>query len=70
MKKALKWVEAWNNHNIHQRGQCERSPHDMFFFSQIQNGYRDMVIYEPSMEDSAAIEDLNGYGVDWEELDD
>ncbi|KAJ8092058.1 hypothetical protein PM082_024298 [Marasmius tenuissimus] len=75
-EEALSWAEAWNNHAVSMRrgGKHERSPHDMFFFGQIQNGFRDMSQFQPGHvdmdTDSLAEEDLESYGVDWGELDD
>jgi len=67
---AMEWAEAWNNHQVRSGG--ERSPRDMFFFGQLEHGYRDMASNTPrdDLEDTVALEDLQSYGVDWEALDD
>ncbi|KAL0567997.1 hypothetical protein V5O48_013999 [Marasmius crinis-equi] len=71
--EALEWAEAWNSHAISTRrgGERERSPHDMFFFGQIQNGWRDMTEWQESDPDLDPLEADNAadYGVDWDELD-
>ncbi|KAJ8083282.1 hypothetical protein PM082_009154 [Marasmius tenuissimus] len=71
-EEALEWSEAWNNHGITTRrgGERERSPHDMFFFGQVQNGWRDMINRTGRDLDPLTAEDLEDYGVDWDELDD
>ncbi|KAJ7874350.1 hypothetical protein B0H14DRAFT_2343737 [Mycena olivaceomarginata] len=43
-----------------------RSPHDMFFFGMIENGFRGF----DEIPDDNDIEDLNAYGVDWDDLHD
>jgi hypothetical protein len=62
---ALEWAEAWNNHKIGIRGERQRSPRDMFFFGMIQNGPRGI---HPADDDE--IEDMQSYGIDWEDFDD
>ncbi|KAK7051514.1 hypothetical protein VNI00_004488 [Paramarasmius palmivorus] len=64
---ALEWAEAWNRHTMRQREQRERSPRDMWFFGQLENGWRDMEQGQATEDPEA--EDPESYGVDWEELD-
>ena len=66
---ALEWAEAWNRHGLRQATERERSPRDMFFFGQLQNGWRDMSdqVQTPPDED---IDNIAHYGIDWEELED
>ncbi|KIY61681.1 hypothetical protein CYLTODRAFT_362538 [Cylindrobasidium torrendii FP15055 ss-10] len=69
-RDAMEWAETWNSHTIRQGPQSverQRSPRDMFFFGQLQNGWRDLSQYLPE-EDPAYNDDPEGYGVDWEDL--
>jgi len=59
---AEEWAVVWNSHRMHIRGERERSPRDMFIFGMIQNG--------PCGLEQDEVEDINGYGVDWADLDD
>lgn len=65
---AKEWAHAWNNHTLQLRGERNRSPKDMYFFSMYQDGPRG-VQYQtvPSEEE---IEDVENYGVDWEDAED
>lgn len=65
---TMEWAESWNSHNI--RSAAERSPRDLFFFGQIQHGYRDMAQPVETPEDEHAVDDIDNYGVDWEDLED
>ncbi|KAJ7096984.1 hypothetical protein C8R43DRAFT_907761 [Mycena crocata] len=66
---AQDWARTWNEHKIRLDNERTRSPRDMFFFGMIQNGLRgfDEV---PGEFDDDDIEDLETYGVDWEDLND
>ncbi|THU89613.1 hypothetical protein K435DRAFT_821338 [Dendrothele bispora CBS 962.96] len=57
---AQEWAETWNNHQITIKGEQERSPHDMFFFSQLQDGVRG-IYRRPEPID---------YGIDWQVIGD
>lgn len=61
---ALLWARSWNHHKIQRRGARERAPLDMFLFGMIENGARGLDI--PQEEN---IENLDEYGIDWENLD-
>ncbi|KAJ7233488.1 hypothetical protein C8J57DRAFT_1090552 [Mycena rebaudengoi] len=64
---AQEWAEAWNSHNIHIRGERERSPRDMFLFSMVQDGPRGVQhLTEPVDEE---VDDPNTYNIDWDEAD-
>lgn len=67
---AAEWAEVWNSHNVRIQGERERSPRDMFFFGQLENGWRDMEGDHITPYEEVAMEDLVGYGVDWNELED
>lgn len=66
---ALEWASAWNRHDLSIRNERRRSPADMFFFGELQNGIRDMSRFLPE-EDPVYQEEREGYGVDLEDLDD
>lgn len=61
---ATEWADAWNSHTLSIRGERQRSPADMYFFGMIQNGPRGLHF---SDED---VEDIQSYGIDWEDYDD
>jgi hypothetical protein len=65
---ALDWAGAWNNHTIgiYFGNQRSRTPRDMFFFGMIEEGPRGLVLADEDIAD----EDIAGYGVDWEALED
>jgi len=65
---ALDWAGAWNNHTVGIRfgDQRSRAPRDMFFFGMIEQGPRGLALAEEDIAD----EDIAGYGIDWEALDD
>ncbi|KAJ7178456.1 hypothetical protein C8R43DRAFT_871806 [Mycena crocata] len=65
---ALEWARSWNAHKIRFDNERTRSPADMFFFGMVQNGERGFE-HEQIWEDDN-IEDLEAYGIDWEELHD
>jgi hypothetical protein len=67
---AAEWAEVWNSHNMRIQGERERSPRDMFFFGQLENGWRDMERGQNMLDDNTVMEDLQGYGIDWDELED
>ncbi|KAJ7068442.1 hypothetical protein C8F01DRAFT_978820 [Mycena amicta] len=64
---AQEWSESWNHHKIRLADRCTTSPRDMFFFGMIENGLRGFDdLGAPDAEDD--VENLEEYGVDWEEL--
>ncbi|KAF7335038.1 Integrase catalytic domain-containing protein [Mycena venus] len=66
---AQDWARTWNEHKIRFDTERTRSPRDMFFFGMIENGLRG---FESTPEELADdnIDDLDAYGVDWEDLND
>ncbi|KAJ7068428.1 hypothetical protein C8F01DRAFT_1208004 [Mycena amicta] len=56
---VLEWARSWNNHKLRLANHRTCSPRDMFFFGMIENGLRDA---------DDELEDLEEYGIDWEEL--
>ncbi|KAJ7847325.1 hypothetical protein B0H14DRAFT_3086220 [Mycena olivaceomarginata] len=62
---AQDWARAWNEHNIRFDAERTRSPRDMFFFGMIENGVRGFDVL-----DDDDVDDLDAYGVDWEDLND
>jgi len=60
---AIEWAEAWNSHVIAQRGRRHASPRDLFFFGMLENGVRGFTV------DDGEIEDLDSYGIDWEDYE-
>ncbi|KAJ7230119.1 hypothetical protein GGX14DRAFT_343911 [Mycena pura] len=59
------WARTWNEHKIRLADERTRSPRDLFFFGMIENGIRG---FDGAMVDDDDVEDLETYGVDWEEL--
>ncbi|KAJ6546384.1 hypothetical protein DFH09DRAFT_1248985 [Mycena vulgaris] len=55
---AADWARTWNEHKLRFDSERTRSPRDMFFFGMIEN----------EVLDDDDIDDLNAYGVDWEDL--
>ena len=60
---AQDWAGAWNNHVVELRGERSRTPRDMFFFGMLYEGDRGLDV-------DLSEQDIAGYGVDWEALDD
>lgn len=80
---ALEFAGAWNNHVVgirqfnkrRQRGEVpqSRSPRDMFFFGMIEKGFRGVDMEDCDVadaEDELDEDDVAGYGVDWDGLED
>ncbi|KAJ6505107.1 hypothetical protein C8R45DRAFT_817761 [Mycena sanguinolenta] len=65
---AQEWAEAWNRHDLQIRGERTRSPHDIFFFSQLQDGPRGLERMVAPLEEE--VEDPSTYGIDWDVVDD
>jgi hypothetical protein len=59
---ANTWAGAWNNHKISTRG-IQRSPRDMFVIGMLEEGLR-------GVEVAPMTDDIIGYGVDWDALND
>ena len=60
---AIEWAEAWNNHILAQRRARHASPRDMFFFGMLEQGVRGFDLGD-------SIEDVESYGIDWNDFDD
>ncbi|KAJ7200098.1 hypothetical protein GGX14DRAFT_372433 [Mycena pura] len=67
---ALDWAGAWNEHKIRFDDERTRSPRDLFFFGMIENGLRGFEDVPEASDEDDEIDDLETYGVDWEELHD
>lgn len=68
---AVAWAEAWNNHKLQIRREHQQSPHEMFFFSMYEDGPRGLNGPRQHREvDRLEEEDIESYGVDWEDMDD
>ncbi|KAJ7243927.1 hypothetical protein B0H12DRAFT_1022802 [Mycena haematopus] len=67
---ADEWAKVWNEHKIRFANDRTRSPRDLFFFGMIENGLRGFETVPDAADDSEDnnIEDLDAYGIDWEEL--
>lgn len=65
---AQEWANAWDSHKLQMKGQCEHSPHDMFFFGTLQEGPRGMTTL--TYPEDEEIDDMASYGIDWEVNDD
>ena len=68
---AQQWVQVWNNHVMRLRGTRSQSPREMYFFSFVEHGCRGIEPgNEPVDDDDEAMQDLEGYGIDWQEAED
>ena len=74
-KDALTWAEAWNHHKLQIRGERQQTPHEMYFFSMLDDGPRGL--NGPRFQGGDGRldglddgEDLSAFGVDWEVMDD
>lgn len=71
---AQNWAEMWNNHTLSIRGEPHHSPKGLFLQGMIENGMRGLSssALDPTSysDDDDAMEDLDGYGIDWVALDD
>lgn len=67
---ATSWAEAWNNHKLQIRGEHQQTPHEMFFFSMLEDGPRGVTNNEQWSHEAGEDEDLATYGIDWEAMED
>ncbi|KAJ6462980.1 hypothetical protein C8R45DRAFT_911879 [Mycena sanguinolenta] len=65
---AQEWAEAWNSHTLSIRGERNRSPRDIFFFSMYQDGPRGLEYRRDPVDEH--VEDPNTYGIDWDVAND
>lgn len=65
---AADWAKAWNEHKIRFDNDRTRSPRDLFFFGMIENGLRGFDAGPEAAVDDDDVEDIDAYGIDWEEL--
>lgn len=69
---ALAWAEAWNNHKLQIRGEPQQTPHEMFFFSMLEDGPRGLSGPSSEGADLDGLEDgedVTTFGIDWEDMD-
>ncbi|KAJ7217824.1 hypothetical protein GGX14DRAFT_357090 [Mycena pura] len=62
------FAQTWNQHRIQIRRGPNRSPTDMFVFDMFVNGVRRDQL--PLEEENLTVEELEAYGVDWQEFRD
>ncbi|KAK1223937.1 hypothetical protein PQX77_013176 [Marasmius sp. AFHP31] len=72
---AIEWAETWNHHTVTIRGGTDQSPREMFFFGQLENGWRDMSVFLNSGQEFVDVdplgdEEVMGYGIDWDDVED
>ncbi|KAJ7215910.1 hypothetical protein GGX14DRAFT_518349 [Mycena pura] len=67
---ALEWARAWNEHKLRLDDERTRSPRDMFFFGMIENGLRGFEDFPVAADDDEDVDELDTYGVDWDDLQD
>ncbi|KAF7335116.1 hypothetical protein MVEN_02262300 [Mycena venus] len=67
---AADWAKAWNEHKIRFDNDRTRSPRDLFFFGMIENGPRGFDAVPGTTAGDDDVEDLDAYGIDWEDLHD
>lgn len=65
------WSESWNSHKLQVRRRRQRSPRDMFLFGMFEEGVRGLTPLNPPTppNDDITVDDLSGYGIDWEVVD-
>ncbi|KZT23193.1 hypothetical protein NEOLEDRAFT_1157389 [Neolentinus lepideus HHB14362 ss-1] len=66
---AQEWADTWNSHTIELDGQRNRSPRDMFFFGLVEDGARGLEWVARPADEEIPEDELVGYGVDWEALE-
>nr|VWO99246.1 N/A [Ganoderma boninense] len=65
---ALEWAETWNAHRLHIKGEQSASPRELFMFGMIRHGPQGIEqLVEPVDE---RVDDVSGYGIDWDVIDD
>ncbi|KAJ7573825.1 hypothetical protein C8J56DRAFT_1129652 [Mycena floridula] len=62
---AMDFAEFWNHHVVSIHGEAHRSPRDLFLFGMINNGLRGLA----PLEEELTEQDIDAYGIDWDELD-
>lgn len=67
---AQEWAASWNEHKIRLGTERTRSPRDLFFFGMIENGLRGFDEETAAFDTDEDIDNLEEYGIDWEELHD
>lgn len=65
---AEEWARIWNHHTLQLRNERNATPHEMFFFSMIEDGLRGVTGLN-AMDEEVPEQDLAGYGIDWEVAD-
>ena len=60
---AQNWANAWNNHKVSTPDQGQRSPHDLRWFSMLQNGTRGFEVLPQDLD----TEEIDEYGIDWDD---
>ncbi|KAJ7740479.1 hypothetical protein DFH07DRAFT_778412 [Mycena maculata] len=65
-----KCVVLLMEHKLRFNNERTRSPRDMFFFGMIENGLRGFEDAPEAVLDDNDVDDLETYGVDWEDLND
>jgi hypothetical protein len=69
-RDALAWGETWNSHKLQIRGESQQTPHEMYFFSMLEDGPRGL--NGPRSRDPDGLEDgedISAFGIDWEDMD-
>lgn len=66
----LQWAQAWNHHpmRLPQGQRSGQTPWAQFLFGMVQHGLRGVRVQEE--EDDAWRQDPDGFGVDWDAMDD
>ncbi|KAL0572964.1 hypothetical protein V5O48_008995 [Marasmius crinis-equi] len=65
---AQEWAHSWNVHPMRLTRERDRSPREIFLFSQVRDGPRGISLQPSPPEEE--VPDPATYGIDWEELDD
>jgi hypothetical protein len=61
------WAETWNQHGLQIHSERTRSPHNIFFFSQLQDGLCGLKCMVVAKDEEVA--DPSTYGIDWDVMD-
>lgn len=67
---ALEWAESWNAHRLHIGGDRAASPRELFMFGMIRHGPRGIEHLLAPAEEHLEQDEVAGYGIDWEAVDD
>jgi hypothetical protein len=69
-KDALQWAQSWNSHKLQIKGERNKSPNEIFYFSMINDGPRGFEGEAEVLQQDEEVQDHQAFGIDWEIVDD